>query len=197
MLVFKNIYFFYPLYYFLMNLVTLFINIFIRRDKNIIIFGAWSGKRFAGNSRFLFQYLSLNKEKYCFTHVIWITKSKIVYNELKKLNYEVYMENSLKSICYHFKAGYFAMSAGHRDFKSVLCMGSYRYYLSHNPASVKKSSFSKFDELNLKDKVIVYIYKLLNSFYFFRHFFIYPGGWDKKTQLVASNRDIERLLATN
>ncbi len=87
------------------NLLTDIINVFIWRDKRIVLFGSWMGNRFADNSRYLFQCLSTNKEKYHLKKVIWVTRNKIVYTSMKKQGYEVYMMHSLKSIYFHFKSG--------------------------------------------------------------------------------------------
>lgn len=87
------------------NLFTDIVNIFIWRDKKIVLFGSWMGNRFADNSRYLFQCLSDNKEKYNLKKVVWVTRNKNVYASLKEQGFEVYMMHSLKSIYYHFKSG--------------------------------------------------------------------------------------------
>lgn len=71
------------------------------RDKSIVLFGAWFGERYADTSRYLFQYLSDNKEKYGLTHVVWVTRSEVVKDEIADLGYEAYMMDSEESLYYH------------------------------------------------------------------------------------------------
>lgn len=87
------------------NLLTSFTNIFIKRDKTIIIIGAWMGTKFADNPRFLFQYLFDNKHKYGLNRVIWITRNENLCVELNELGYESYLCNSKESNYWHLKAG--------------------------------------------------------------------------------------------
>lgn len=75
------------------------------RDKRIVIFGAWMGQRFADNSRFLFQYLSENKKTLNLSHVVWITRSRKVYQEVKYLNYEVIMAGTPNAKKWQLKGG--------------------------------------------------------------------------------------------
>ena len=75
------------------------------RDKRIVLFGAWMGKRFADNSRFLFQYLSDNKKELGLLHVVWITRSHAVYEELRNDNYEVCLAGTEKSKRLHLISG--------------------------------------------------------------------------------------------
>lgn len=60
-----------------------------KRDSDLWIFGAWFGKKFADNSKFLYLYCLKNN-----IHAVWITKNEDVYKELKSKNLPVEMENS-------------------------------------------------------------------------------------------------------
>ena len=90
---------------FVLNVITFFLNLFIRRDKNIWIFGSWMGTRFADNSRYLYQFMHMEHEKFGIHKVIWITRNRSVYEMLKQYGYMVEMSNSAKGIYYHIKAG--------------------------------------------------------------------------------------------
>lgn len=191
-----------PLYYFLMNIFTVICTVFIKRNKEIILFGSWYGERFAGNSRFLFQYLAENKEQYNFKKVIWVTRSKELYHELQEMHYEVYMMKSLKSIYYHFKAGTHAVNVNtatsratnekrYGDILGVLSMGARRLYLNHAAAATKGNRFLEKGKRNFKDKLIYTVYASLYKLYFFRHWCLMPGGWDKHYYLAASKKNKE------
>lgn len=89
----------------ILNILTVIFNVFIRRDTSVWIIGGWMGKRFADNSRYLYQYLHQNKEQYGIKKVIWITRSSEIYSELKTMGYTVEMINSVKGIFWHLKSG--------------------------------------------------------------------------------------------
>ena len=76
------------------KLFVLFIGIFIRRDKKVMLFGSWMSERYADNSRFLYEYLSLNKEKYKLKRVIWVSNNEEIVHELQNKGFEVYKINS-------------------------------------------------------------------------------------------------------
>lgn len=76
-----------------------------KRNYGIVLFGAWFGERFADTSRYLFQYLSENKTRYGLSHVVWVTRSKVVKEEITSLGYEAYMLDSGESVYFHKTAG--------------------------------------------------------------------------------------------
>lgn len=88
------------------NITISCIQSFIKKDDKIILIGSWFGKRYSDNSRYLYEYLDLNKKKYGINRIIWITDEKGIYEELKNQKKEVYLKKSLKSIFLHFKARY-------------------------------------------------------------------------------------------
>ena len=76
-------------------------SLFWKRRSDCILFGSWSGTRFADNTRYLYQYLHENKFKYGIAHVVWVTRNNDVYSTMKKMGYEVYMMDSKESIYFH------------------------------------------------------------------------------------------------
>ena len=87
------------------NLYTIFKNFGIRRDKNVVLIGAWMGLKFADNSRFLFQYLSENVNSLNLKKVIWITRNPEVKKTLDNMGYESFIVGSEESNYWHLKAG--------------------------------------------------------------------------------------------
>jgi CDP-glycerol glycerophosphotransferase (TagB/SpsB family) len=87
------------------------------RDEKIVLMGAWSGNRFSDNTRFLYQYLSKNKEELGLSHVVWVTRNKALLAELTGLGYEAYEMDSEESIYFHKKAKYHIIcnSCNHED----------------------------------------------------------------------------------
>ena len=91
------------------NSLVALVNIFIRRDKKIVLFGSWMGNRYADNPRFFFQYINDHLDEYKIKKAIWVTRNIEVYDLLKKMGCEVYMMHSRKSYYYHLKAGVHVM----------------------------------------------------------------------------------------
>ncbi len=94
------------------RLKTIFTNIWVgiessvlHRDRNAVLFGAWMGTKFADNSRFLYQYLSKNKESLGLKRVIWATRNEEVNALLNNLGYESYLCGTKESRYWHLKAG--------------------------------------------------------------------------------------------
>jgi len=75
----------------------------IRKNKNIWIFGAGYGDKYADNSKYLFEYVN---EYHPEIRAIWLTKNNKAYELIKSKGYEVYYRYSLKSIILGLKAKY-------------------------------------------------------------------------------------------
>lgn len=179
------------------NLVTVLFNIFIRRDRDIILFGGRFGDRFSGNARFLFQYCHNNKQKYGFKRVIWVTRSKKIRDELIRMGYECYLMHSLRSYYWHLKAGRHIIGGAFcpekkngiiykPDILSVLSMGAECIYLGHwafwvkgNPRDGESGLTGKGPRL-----FVVKLFGMLYNVGFVRKFILYPGGWDSCTVLA-------------
>lgn len=90
---------------FFWNIFTLLAGIFIHRDNEVILCGAWMGEKFADNPRFLYQYLQDNKIKLNLKKVIWATRSIDVFDKLRLLGYDVVLCGTKDSMYWHLKAG--------------------------------------------------------------------------------------------
>lgn len=124
--------------YSLSNLYILLVGLFIRRDKRIVLFGAWMGEKYADNSRFLFQYLTQNKEKYNLKKVIWVTRNHEVNQNLLDNGFESYIIGTKESNYWHLKSGIHIMcnmaaqSGKHRpDIDVRLSTGAKKIQLWH------------------------------------------------------------------
>lgn len=91
--------------YSLNNLLVRLMGIFIRRDKKIVLFGAWMGEKYADNSRFLYQYLYVHKEKLGLKKIIWITRNNDVNEKLNRNGFESYLVGTKESRYWHLKSG--------------------------------------------------------------------------------------------
>ena len=168
------------------NVFFAFCSLFWKRDKSIILFGSWFGSKFADNSRFLFQYLSNEKEKLGLSHVIWVTLNENVYNIMTDMGYEVYMMYSPESIYFHKKAGYhFVCNTPNSsdDFHGDI-LGQYSYRaikvnLWHGATGLKGvgASSNQYIEKRNKHRFIYNIkdFFIKNSSVFRK--LTSPGGW--------------------
>lgn len=86
------------------NLFFWIIGLFVGRSKKNIIFGSWGGNTFSDNSRYLYQYLYQNKEKYGLKNVIWITRNTEVNNLLNSNGYVSYLIGTKESKKWHLKS---------------------------------------------------------------------------------------------
>ncbi len=84
----------------------------VPKDKNTWVFGAWFGERYADNSKYLFEYVNKNYPK---INTIWLTKNKIVYNDLKTKGYKVVLKKSLKGIYFSMRAKVFIVCQSKKE----------------------------------------------------------------------------------
>ena len=78
------------------NVYTIIAQIFVKKDNKTLLIGSWMGRRFADNSRYLFQYLSSNRTQLELEHVVWVTRDAELYDSLIRLGYEVCMSGTKK-----------------------------------------------------------------------------------------------------
>lgn len=70
---------------------------FVKKKKNIWIFGAWHGELFMGNPKYFYLYVKDNCPN---VTPVWLTKSKSVYKETKGINGIVYLRNTFQALYY-------------------------------------------------------------------------------------------------
>ena len=70
---------------------------FIKKRKDIWIFGAWHGELFIGNPKYFYLYVKDNCPN---VTPVWLTKSKSVYQEIKGISGNAYLQNNLKALYY-------------------------------------------------------------------------------------------------
>lgn len=84
-------------------------------DDNLIILGAYSGRLYIDNPKYLFEFLNKQSKN----QVIWITKNKDVTSELKKKGYTVLPFYSIKTIKLLRKAKCIFLSHGRSDILPI------------------------------------------------------------------------------
>lgn len=89
------------LFIYLLNVPLYWLAIFVPKNENIWIFGAWFGEKYADNSRYLFEFVNKYHPE---IRAVWITKNSNIVNNLNQNGYEVYKAYSIKSILIGLKA---------------------------------------------------------------------------------------------
>ncbi|MGC6769604.1 CDP-glycerol glycerophosphotransferase family protein [Enterococcus sp. LJL51] len=193
---------YYPIKYIsnlLINSVVAFLNIFIRRDKDIVLIGAWMGEKFTDNSRYLYQYLHYNKQSLKLNRVIWVTRNKALLAELQSKNYECYKMNSLKSLYFHLKSGvHIVCNVPHStkkykgDILGELSLGAKRIQLWHGiPLKGVGNTISTNSAIQATSNPIRKLSKSLKKFYLFKHLIHVSGGWDD-FRLLSTSKDVSK-----
>lgn len=181
--------------YALLNLLVSIINLFIHRDNQVILFGSWMGDRFADNSRFWYQYLHLNKEKFNLRKVIWVTRDQELCNLLSDTNYEVYIINSFRGIYWHLKAGIhvvcntYAQAGKYKgDINGQLSCGAIKIQLWHG-VGIKACNLLSINN-NPQGRTFLQRMKMhLKNYKINKIPFLHPGCWNRLFFLSTSTEN--------
>ena len=65
------------------------------RNKDLWVFGCWTGKKYDDNAKFLFEHVN---KKHSEIRCVWLTRNPAVVKQVNALGYEAYMWNSFKGI---------------------------------------------------------------------------------------------------
>lgn len=99
----------------LRNALKAFVGI-IPKDKNLILFSAWFGKKYADNSMYLFEYM-LKNSKY---EIYWFTKNEEVYKELKEKSIPVLYSKTWKAKWLQCRAVMLVSTIQMNDYNELL-----------------------------------------------------------------------------
>lgn len=170
----------------LWNISQAIISLFRKRDKSIVLFGSWFGKRFADNPRYLFEYLHENKEKLGLTHVVWVTLNEDICREMNSYGYECYMMHSKESVYYHKKAGIHMICNGAEvsaplspDIMAKYSVGAKKVNLWHGMGGIKGVNFASREYLKAKEQhpALCAVNEWLRRRTLYRKLAVFYGGW--------------------
>jgi CDP-glycerol glycerophosphotransferase (TagB/SpsB family) len=113
---------------YVINIPLYYISYFLPKNKNVWIFGAWFGEKYADNSKALFEFVNKHDEKIA---AIWLTQSKTVFNELKQKGLNVYYTYSLFGYYYSAIARYVFVSTGMHDVNRFVSSNNIKVQLWH------------------------------------------------------------------
>lgn len=91
---------------------TLYTSACRRRDPKLMLFGAWFGKKYDDNPRYLFEYVVENRKD---IQAVWMTCDPAIYDRLKEKDLPVCMSDSEEAIGLAKKAKYVFTATGRVD----------------------------------------------------------------------------------
>lgn len=181
----------------LMNIYVAICNLFIHRDKNIIVIGAWMGLKFADNSRFLYQHLFLNKEKLNLKRVVWVTRNEELNKKLRNLGYDSVLIGTKESKYIHLKAGVhiinniaFEQKKFHTDIDTRYSFGAIKINLWHGIPMKSVGSASNQTKKILKNRKKNFITKIFSNNLF--RTISSLGGWSNQYFLSTSEINMQQ-----
>lgn len=160
---------------FALNIFMVFLSLFVPKSSRIIVLGGWNGQRFADNSRYMFLYLNKYKKELKLKKVVWVTKKKVIRDELRSAGYTSYLVDSLGSIYYHLRSKLHFIDWGPRDINPFFSVRAKKINLWHGIMlkNISHHSESKFSTIRLRWPFI----DTLTS----------PGFWNSFFLLVPSS----------
>jgi len=74
----------------------------VPKDKSLWVFGAWFGKKYADNSKYVFEYVNKNQPG---IRAVWLAKTKDVVERIRRQGYRAYLAYSIKGYLLSMRAG--------------------------------------------------------------------------------------------
>ncbi|MDT2634763.1 CDP-glycerol glycerophosphotransferase family protein [Enterococcus dongliensis] len=171
------------------NFLVAILHLFIKKEKNLVLFGAWMGQSFSDNSRFLFQFLHYQSDR----NVVWVSRNKQIIAQLNELGYTAVYMHSLRSYYYHLKAGtHIVCNVPFRtkDFKGdilgELSLFAKKIQLWHGIPLKGIGKLSTHNDNSITIKEVRRMSAVLKRTFFYRHLVNVSGGWDDYRILATS-----------
>lgn len=180
----------------LWNLFISAISILVPKTDEIVIVGGWFGQRFADNSKYFYLYANANKELLELRKVIWITRSKVVEEELKCNGYEVYRVWSLKSIWYHLRAKVHLIDQSPMDINSLFSVRCKRINLWHGFPLKKIGTYMENDSIDKKTKLGKWFIRMSIRGFWGDHYILATSNFSSDVLGKAFNLKDNRIIVS-
>lgn len=176
------------------NIYTYLYTLIHKRRKDIWVFGAWMGEKFADNSRSLFQYLHENKERFQISDVIWATRNPEVKSMLSNMGYHVVLIGTKESKKAHLLSGIHVIcnsdgnNCSNGDIETIYSLGAKKIQLWHG-VGIKASGLLKNENKTHNMKIFFHknVVRRLCT----------PGHWSKCYFLTTSDESERVIHADN
>lgn len=110
----------------------------IPKKKKLWVFGAWNGKKYGDNSKYLFEYINLNGTE---IRPIWLTQNKQAYDLIRSKDFEVYYTYSFKGFLFSMMAEKIFVSVGIKDVNRYVVNRKDVIMMWHGSTPIKKIVF--------------------------------------------------------
>ena len=139
-----------------------FISSLIPKNKNLWIFGAWFGEKYADNSKYLFEYVNKNHTE---IEAVWLTQNKITLELIKEKGYKAYLTYSLKGLWLSMRAKVGILSTAMVDINKYVAANMKIVQLWHG-IPFKKIMYNDkitFKHPTLFEKMILKVFPFLQK----------------------------------
>lgn len=156
------------------------LNCIFPKKNNLWLIGAWFGERYSDNPKYLFEYILTNVPK---IKIVWVTKSKSVYWQLRSKHMPVVYSASLKAIWLLLRAKVYIFSSGIKD---VTWFGASQYTIRlqvWHGSPLKKIVCDNPME-----------WEHLNSENYYRHIRLYPYDKECYSAVVAPSKYYQKIF---
>ena len=109
----------------------------VPKNKKLILFSSWFGKKYLDSSRYMYEYLLENNHNY---HAVWYTKDKALYRDLKKNGKPVVYGKSIRGLWLQLRAVMLVSSVEFYDFNIYFISSCILFDLDHG-FPIKQSGF--------------------------------------------------------
>ena len=104
-----------------------YVLLIVPKQKDLILFSAWFGKKYADSSMYMYEYL-LDKHKF---RPVWFTRNKEVYQQLTNKQYPVILSGTFKAFWYLVRAKMYVSTIQFSDFPPYCLTNCIYFDLDH------------------------------------------------------------------
>lgn len=181
------------------NFILTMVSFLVPKSRKYVIVGGWEGKRYADNSRGMYEYLYVHKNQLGINRVFWHTKEKEIYNKLKKEKKDVLFGYDFHSIYWHLRSKVHIIDQNPRDIIGILSVRCIRINLWHGFPLKKIGNYMEMEKRKscwYKKYASAGFWQnsyLLSTSEFAKEILSYAMGIKKEKCLVASYPRTEKL----
>jgi len=154
----------------------------IPKNKNLWVFGAWFGEKYADNSKYLFEYINKNHHE---IRTIWLTRNKDTLKLIRSKRYEAYLIYSLNGFLLSMRSKVTIVTVGLSDVNMATISNNQIVNLWHG-TPLKKIMYD--DRITFKALSRIKKFIIKNFFPFLWHDY-------SKYILIATSPEVQRVIS--
>ncbi len=183
-----------PKYFlYLLFLPVWWLQLLIKRNDRIWVFGAWNGYRFSDNSRYLFEYVKDNQHD---IQIIWLTRDKNIKRKVELGGGKACMIASIQGIYYSLVSKIVFVTSGKKDVNHLFINGATLVNLWHGSPLKKIGIDDKYSSVNSFGYSVLIQYIFPMSFEFNYDYTVSNAPVFSEKMASAFNLPLNRILET-